>query len=270
MEIPVCHITEYNTIKGTIVYNLESDSFSDKLGYIADRTLPRQDYFTCAVDETDICTVVGKVKNNFVVCFGDNFLYYIPEDIILSRYRVSNLLLVDDKRQQCIDGSLKDLSYLFEENKIRFISMLKEQQASSLGLARKFFAEYDGKVCIVKFSKHSNKECADLKNEVTYKQIADILGIPCCSVKLSSYYNRPCILSFFEYDNSRDVFMSFKSTGLKPSEIYLRLSDEEKWKYDRMMLLDYILEQGDRHFSNIALVNQDMYPLFDNGSYSCL
>ncbi len=54
MEIPVCHITEYNTIKGTIVYNLESDSFSDKLGYIADRTLPRQDYFTCAVDETDI------------------------------------------------------------------------------------------------------------------------------------------------------------------------------------------------------------------------
>ena len=42
-------------------------------------------------------------------------------------------------------------------------------------------------------------------------------------------------------------------------------SKEEKIEFDKMMILDYILSQQDRHYSNIALLNDKMYPLFDNG-----
>ena len=56
------------------------------------------------------------------------------------------------------------------------------------------------------------------------------------------------------------------SFGLKSfGEILKSLSDKDKWIFDKYMLLDYILLQEDRHYSNLAVVNNRLYPLFDNG-----
>ena len=64
---------------------------------------------------------------------------------------------------------------------------------------------------------------------------------------------------------NNDIYISFKNLNKSFGEILKSLSDKDKWIFDKYMLLDYILLQEDRHYSNLAVVNNRLYPLFDNG-----
>lgn len=263
MLIPVCHITRYGNICGTIYYDNVNFKFIDTTK-VADRLLPTQDYLECSTISSDICTVVGKNYryNTYVVCFGDNFIYELTRDVLLT-YSISNMKLTKGNRLVCLDGKLPDFSDYFPDRKLKFKGLFTAIQASSLGVARKFFAEYGNKSCIVKFSKRSDD--LDLINEEKYYSVAKSLGVSCCKANMTSYYNKQCVVSIFSYNRERDLFKSFKSTGLSIRDIYTRFSDSDKNMFNKMMLLDFIMSQQDRHMSNIALCNNRLYPLFDNG-----
>lgn len=262
MLIPVCHISNYGIITGSVWFNSSNCQFND--GSTADVALPVQEYLNCTVSNPNrICTVVGKSisRGTFFVCFGDNMVYEIDKSLLLC-YNVSNAKLSRD-RKVLLDGDINkvDLSNMFS-SAIHFISEFKLSQKSSLGIARKFFASYRGKDCVVKFSKGNGQ---DLRNEIIYKRVADLLGVPCCDVYMEKYFGKDCVVSVYHYDKNKDIFMSFKSTGKQPVEIYNSLNPEEQNIFTKMVVLDYIMSQQDRHMSNIALCNGKMYPLFDNG-----
>ena len=261
MQIPVAHLTQYGTIIGSIVYDTDKNAFIDsKKQY--QRDLPLQDYTDCTVINNSCITLVGKVakRNTLVCCFGDNFCYELDKQF-LSKYKISNAHLDQADNYYCIDGSLQDLSYLYPDGNIRFLNHFYANNQSSKGVARKFSALYRNKRCIVKFSKTNNE---DLYNEQKYKQISDLLGVNCCDTYLSEYYGKKCVISIFEYDRN-DIYISFKNLNKSIDIILDSFCKEDKLMFDKYMLLDYILLQQDRHFSNLAVVNDRLYPLFDNG-----
>ena len=262
MLIPVSHLTRYGTVIGSVLYDTETDKFSDSR-MIYSRSLPLQDYDDCSVISNNCVTVVGKIygRNTYACCFGDNFCYELDKHI-LSRFVLSNIKVDSVGKYHCIDGKLDDLSYLFPDSKIKFVNLFNYRNVSSRGVSRKFFALYSDKLCIIKFTKKNNE---DLHNEVLYKNICDVLEIPCCDAILSEYYGKECIVSVFNYNINNDIYISFKNLNKSFGEILKSLSDKDKWIFDKYMLLDYILLQEDRHYSNLAVVNNRLYPLFDNG-----
>lgn len=263
MLIPVCYISSYGHITGTVYYDNVCLRFIDSQN-ISNRHLPVQDYLNCSIVNNNICTIVGKnyKYNTYAVCFGDNFIYEVTRDVLL-KYNVSNIKFSKDNKIICLDGKLPDFSDFFPNRSIKFEGLFKDTQASSLGLARKFFAKYNNSYCIVKFSKRSDD--LDLLNEEVYYKVSEILGVSCCKAKITKYYNKQCVISVFNYDKDKDLFKSFKSTGLSIQDIYNRFSSNDKIMFNKMMLLDFILSQQDRHMSNIAICNNNLYPLFDNG-----
>ena len=260
MSIPVCYISQYGRIIGTC--DFDGTKFIDnKSTSILNRKLPVQDYISCEIiDESNICTVVGRDNKEYIVCFGDNALYRVDRET-LSKYNVSNAIIKNGKL--FITDKVEDLGYRFPDKKIVFNAKFKEIKQSSIGIARKFYGKYNKRYCVVKFSKQSNNR--DIQNEIKYYEIASILGVKCCRVVYSRYDNKDCCISFFEYDKNKDVFSSFKKLNKPIEQIYKSLSKDEKIEFDKMMILEYILSQQDRHYSNIALLNDKMYPLFDNG-----
>lgn len=263
MEIPVYKLAQYGVILGTVFYDTKTNKFVDKMA-IVDRDLPIQDYLSCEVVCNNTVTVVGKDYSNgdYIVCFGDNMLYSLRKRE-LRRYRMTNIKVSRDDKFICIDGKYEDLSYLFPDKNIEFLGMSVYSQESSLGVAKKFTATYKDNICIVKFSKLSSQK--DLYNEIKYFKLAKLFGVDCCTVRLSTYFGKKCCISELSYDPTKDVFKSFKSTGRNPMEIYKSFSKEERIKFDKLMILDYMVEQQDRHMSNIAVCNGRLYPTFDNG-----
>lgn len=261
MQIPVCYITQYGNIIGTIDY-LDNHIFRDNRdNYSIERELPLQDLISCEVINNNICTVVGRDKKYYIVCFGDNYLYRINRDTLI-KYNISNAKQTRDNRI-IITDKIHDLGCLFPDKDIIFDKNYIGEYQTSLGIARKFFAKYKGHYCIVKFSKRSDNK--DLENEIKYYKIARILGVDCCRVIYSKYDGRDCCISIFEYNREKDVFSSFRKLNKPLGKIYEQLSDKDKIKYNNMMILDFVLSQQDRHYSNIALCNNRLYPLFDNG-----
>lgn len=262
MQIPVCNIERHGMLAGAVIFDTNTRKFLD-INKISDRCLPVQDYLSCTVECNKRCTAIGKVyaRGTYVICFGDNFAYECDRQVLM-HYTVSNLKFGSDGRIICIDGRLPDLIDLFPDKKIKFVSSFSESQASSLGVSRKFYAYYDGMPCVVKFSKRTDNK--DIFNEELVYNMACKLSVPCCRAITSKYFGKYCCISIYAY-TARDVFRSFKTTGLSIKDIYNRLRDEDKVIFDRMMLFDFLVKQEDRHMSNLALLNGRMYPLFDNG-----
>ncbi len=260
MNIPVCYIEQYGNIIGT--YEFNEDKFIDNIVSTSqDRILPIQNYTDCSViNRNNICTIVGRDNREYIVCFGDNSLYRISRDK-LNNYNISNAI-IKNNRLTILDD-INDLGHRFPDKSIKFSNIFTDIKQSSIGIARKFIGTYNGCTCIVKFSKRSDNK--DIQNEIKYYEIAKSLNIKCCRAYYSKYDNRDCCISIFEYNMNNDIFSSFKKLNKPIEEIYKSLSKIDKQEFDKMMLLDYLLSQQDRHYSNIALINDRMYPLFDNG-----
>lgn len=122
-------------------------------------------------------------------------IYELEREMLL-KYNISNADITPTGRILTMDKPLPDYSNLFPCRKVKFTQLFFERQKSSLGIAKKFFGQYNKKNCMVKFSKFNSK---DLENELIYKQVADALGIPCCKVYMQKYFNKYCIASIYEY-----------------------------------------------------------------------
>jgi hypothetical protein len=111
----------------------------------------------------------------------------------------------------------------------------------------------------------------DVESEVAVYLLAQKLGIPCCP---AYKVDRDKVFSEFLYDFSREYIVHFRRLfdGKRSINEYQNLTSiRPKYKNDiaKMVLLDFITRQDDRHLSNIAIKisggKETFYPLYDNG-----
>ncbi|MCI8731908.1 MAG: HipA domain-containing protein [Lachnospiraceae bacterium] len=256
MLIPINNVVRFGVPIASTYYNTETCKLLEDS--CCGRNLPSMDYLSCGVDNPNrISTVIGRVSELFVVSYGTKLL--ILRD---SLENASNVQLKKDGSIEFIDGEPQDLSFLFPDRDILYIKSMSLIENSSDGIAEKFLALYKGRLCVIKFSKRDDRE---LEYERLYYDIGRRLGIPVCECSLSTYSGRKCSLSFLSYNVDKDMFGSLKSLGLTVSELYKDLSDENRRLLDGQLLLDYLMCQQDRHLGNIAVCNDKIYPMYDNG-----
>jgi len=111
----------------------------------------------------------------------------------------------------------------------------------------------------------------DVESEVAVYLLAQKLGVPCCP---AYRVDKDTVFSAFLYDFSKEYIVHFRRLfgGKRSDNEYQNLiSVRPQYKDDiaRMILLDFITRQDDRHLSNIAIKmgtsGESFYPLYDNG-----
>jgi len=111
----------------------------------------------------------------------------------------------------------------------------------------------------------------DVESEVAVYLLAERLGVPCCP---AYRVDKDTVFSAFLYDFSKEYIVHFRRLfdGARSDNEYQNLiSVRPQYKKDiaRMILLDFITRQDDRHLSNIAIMmsaaGESFYPLYDNG-----
>jgi hypothetical protein len=153
----------------------------------------------------------------------------------------------------------------------------------------KRYGVYDGQYGIYK--QRINPLTTDVESEVAVYLLAQKLGVPCCPAYRT---DKDTVFSAFLYDFSKEYIVHFRrlfsrvkqparggaATRCSSSAFNGSRSDNEyqnliavrpQYKDDiaRMILLDFITRQDDRHLSNIAIKksngSESFYPLYDNG-----
>ena len=111
----------------------------------------------------------------------------------------------------------------------------------------------------------------DVESEVAVSLLADKLGVPACpAVRVGD----DTVFSTFLFDFSREYIVHFRRlfAGARSDNEYQNLLGVRPQYRDdiaRMILLDFITRQDDRHLSNMAIkINREgesFYALYDNG-----
>ncbi|MCD5413430.1 MAG: hypothetical protein LR001_00270 [Clostridiales bacterium] len=109
----------------------------------------------------------------------------------------------------------------------------------------------------------------DIEMEVLYYRLSLLLGVDVCTAYM---LNEQESVSEIGYDIMIDYIVharyllpdNFNAGNL--FEILIDTFPSEKIKIYKMIILDFITRQDDRHMSNLAFLNgKVMYPLYDNG-----
>ena len=112
---------------------------------------------------------------------------------------------------------------------------------------------------------------ANVESEVAVYLLAQKLGVACCP---AYRIDKDTVFSAFLYDFSKEYLVYFRRLfdGARLDNEYqnlLSVRPQYKDDIDRMILLDFITRQDDRHLSNIAIKmsrqKESFYPLYDNG-----
>ncbi len=111
----------------------------------------------------------------------------------------------------------------------------------------------------------------DVESEVAVYELGKLLGVPCCP---AYKVNDDTVFSEFLYDFSKEYIVHFRRlfNGPRGDNEYKNLIEvRQQFRDDiiRMLILDFITRQDDRHLSNIAIKisahGEEFYPLYDNG-----
>ena len=111
----------------------------------------------------------------------------------------------------------------------------------------------------------------DAESEVAVYLLAKRLGVPCCPAYM---VDKETVFSAFLYDFSKEYIVHFRRLfdGARSDNEYQNLIAVRPQYTDdiaRMILLDFITRQDDRHLSNVAIKmsgqGESFYPLYDNG-----
>ena len=121
------------------------------------------------------------------------------------------------------------------------------------------------------YKQRINPLTTDVESEVAVYLLAEKLGIKCCPAVRA---DKGTVFSAFLYDFSTEYIVHFRRLfdGVRSDNEYQNLINvRPQYKDDiaRMILLDFITRQDDRHLSNIAIKmtksGESFYPLYDNG-----
>ena len=133
----------------------------------------------------------------------------------------------------------------------------------------KRYGVFEGQYGIYK--KRISPLATDVESEVAVYLLAQKLGVPCCPTYRAE---EDTVFSVFLFDFSKEYLVHFRRLfdGSRSDNEYQNLiSARPKFRDDisRMILLDFITRQDDRHLSNIAIKmsggKEYFYPLYDNG-----
>ena len=133
----------------------------------------------------------------------------------------------------------------------------------------KRYAVRDGQYGILK--QRISPITADMESELAVAALAQRLGIPCCPCCAA---DEDTVFSRFCYNFAEEYIVHFRQLlrrRISGNELENLLSVRPQYLADfaRMITLDFITRQDDRHLSNIAVKisasGESFYPLYDNG-----
>lgn len=221
-------------------------------------------------------TIIGEIRY-FIISLGSTKYYLMRYDCILVNCeRLTNAYF--SYKYKLIFGSnieLQDLSNIFPEQSFEYIGTVTGSQIGSVGMNEKFIGKQLGtdKLGVVKFPLQSSNGFTDCKNEVICYELGKLFGVPCCEVIEGKVNGRDCIMSVYEYNPYKEDIISFNKALIKLGYTELNISalieaygEDFRKDYYRVVAFDYVTCQGDRHNSNLSILNGRVYPLFDNGN----
>ena len=137
------------------------------------------------------------------------------------------------------------------------------------GFNVKRYGALDGRYGIVK--QRISPLSTDVESEIAVYLLAREMGIPCCPVRR---FDQDSVFSQFCYDFTSEYLVHFRRLFDGPrgtNEMDNLLSVRPSYANDfyRMLILDFVTRQDDRHLSNMAIKvtaqGEEFYPLYDNG-----
>ena len=168
------------------------------------------------------------------------------------------------------DEKLDDImTSVFESVFLQKIDLVGDSIDTPEGYNIKRYGVYECNYGIYK--QRINPLVTDVESEVAVYLLAQKLGIPCCPAYRT---DKDTVFSVFLYDFSKEYIVHFRRLfeGSRLDNEYQNLVFVRPQYRDdiiRMILLDFITRQDDRHLSNIAIKmtekGESFYPLYDNG-----
>lgn len=177
-----------------------------------------------------------------------------------------DLLWIASNEDEKLDAVITDV---FDSVFHQKIDLAGDSIDTPEGYNIKRYGVYDGNYGIYK--QRISPLTTDVESEVAVYLLAQKLGVPCCPAYRT---DKDTVFSAFLYDFSKEYIVHFRRLfeGTRSENEYQNLiTVRPQYKDDiaRMILLDYITRQDDRHLSNIAIKmsgeSEAFYPLYDNG-----
>lgn len=181
-----------------------------------------------------------------------------------------DLLWIADNADDSFADAVTDV---FESVFIKKIDMVGDSINTPDGCNVKRYGVYNNKYGIYKNRLHPLS--TDVESEVAVYKLAKRLGIPCCKAVQT---DENTVFSEFEYDFAAEQIIHFRrlfeaDEKRSGNELTNLLNKRPVFKNDfyKMIFLDFLTLQDDRHLSNFAIkINsatrqESFYPLYDNG-----
>jgi len=177
-----------------------------------------------------------------------------------------DLLWVAGSKDELFDSVITDV---FDSVFHQRIDLVGDSIDTPEGYNVKRYGVYNGWYGIYK--QRINPLTTDVESEIAVYLLAQKLGVPCCP---AYRVDKDTAFSAFLYDFSKEYIVHFRRLfdGARSDNEYRNLiTVRPQYKDDvaRMILLDFITRQDDRHLSNIAIKmtrgGETFYSLYDNG-----
>jgi len=177
-----------------------------------------------------------------------------------------DLLWIANHENELLDSVITDV---FDSVFHQRIDLTGDSIDTPEGYNIKRYGVYNGQYGIYK--QRISPLTTDVESEIAVYLLAQKLGVPCCPAFRA---DKDTVFSTFLYDFSAEYIVHFRRLfdGKRSDNEYKNLTGvRPHYKDDiaRMILLDFITRQDDRHLSNIAIkmtnIGESFYPLYDNG-----
>ena len=177
-----------------------------------------------------------------------------------------DLLWVAHSKESKLDSAMTDV---FDSVFRQRMDLVGDSVDTPEGYNIKRYGVHDGQYGIYK--QRISPLTTDVESEVAVYLLAKRLGVPCCP---AYQVDKDTVFSSFLYDFSKEYIVHFRRLfdGARSDNEYRNLlAVRPQYRDDiaRMILLDFVTRQDDRHLSNMAIKvtanGENFYPLYDNG-----
>lgn len=181
-----------------------------------------------------------------------------------------DLFWISESEHDTFGDAITDV---FESIFIKKVDSVGDSIDSPDGCNVKRYGVYEGNYGIYKNRLHPLS--TDVESEVAVYKLAQRIGVPCCAAIQT---DEDTVFSKFEYDFMAEQIVHFRhlfEDGERANENELENLIIKRPNYTndfyKMIFLDFLTRQDDRHLSNFAVkINHEaktesFYPLYDNG-----